>query len=162
MRKWMLLGIALFSMAAQAELPKAAPETVCQYLADIALKGRKWVPDYGDGTSGCATDYKDIGTGAPLANNLAYYATGKGGKVDQLKLVLNYNQPKSAGFATASLISAAQKLSPKALGASLPPEVIQLIKAGRSGKAKVGTGEVEVLRDNWPTGRGYEVQVMMR
>lgn len=153
---------SVLSLTATAEVKQPSPEVVCQYLSDAGLKGRRWVADYGDGTSGCATDYKDIGAGSPLANNLAYYVKGEGRHVQQVELVVNYNQPQIGSTATAALVSASQKLAPKALGAKLPDSVTSLIKAGRSGTQKLGSGEVEVLREDWPTGSGYEVQVMMR
>jgi hypothetical protein len=156
------LALAICSLPAVADVAQPSPEIVCQYLADSGLKGRKWVADYGDGTSGCATDYKDIGGGSPLANNLAYYVTGKGRQVRQVKLVVNYNQPKSASAVTSALISASQKLAVKALGTKLPDSISSLIKSGKPGSLKVGSGEVEVSRDDWPTGKGYEVHVTMR
>ncbi|WP_256601028.1 DUF6030 family protein [Pseudomonas sp. RIT412] len=157
-----LLALAICSLPAIAEVAQPSPEVVCQYLADSGLKGRRWVADYGDGTSGCASDYKDIGKGSPLANNLAYYVTGEGRQVHQVKLVVNYNQPKSGSAATSALIAASQKLALKALGAKLPESVSSLIKAGRPGLQKLGSGEVEVSRDDWPTGKGYEIHVTMR
>lgn len=157
-----LFALVACSLPVAAEVAQPSPEAVCQYLADSGLKGRKWVADYGDGTSGCASDYKDIGGGSPLANNLAYYVTGEGRQVHQVKLVVNYNQPKSGSAATSALIAASQKLALKALGAKLPDSISSLIKGGRPGTQNVGSGEVEVSRDDWPTGKGYEVHVTMR
>lgn len=157
-----LLAAAVASTSAHAEVSQSPPEAVCQYLADAGLAGRKWVADYGDGTSGCASNYKDIGAGEPLANNLAYYVNGERQKVRSVKLVLNYNQPGSSQTATQALISAAQKLSDKALGANLPASVVSLIQAGKPGTVKAGRGEVVVVRSDWPTGKGYEIQVIMR
>lgn len=157
-----LLALSIYSLSAMAEVAQPSPEIVCQYLADSGLKGRKWVADYGDGTSGCASDYKDIGAGSPLANNLAYYVTGEGRDVQQVKLVVNYNQPKSGAAATSALVAASQKMALKALGAKLPESISSMIKAGKPGTQKLGSGEVEVARDEWPTGKGYEVHVMMR
>jgi hypothetical protein len=157
-----LFALAVCSLPVFAEVAQTSPEAVCQYLADSGLKGRKWVADYGDGTSGCASDYKDIGGGSPLANNLAYYVTGEGRQVQQVKLVVNYNQPKSGSAATSALIAASQKLAVKALGAQLPDSIASLIKSGKPATQNVGSGEVEVSRDDWPTGKGYEVHVTMR
>lgn len=150
-----------FSATCVADLKQTSPEAVCAFLSDFGLKGRKWT-DYGDGTSGCASNYKDIGSGSSLVNNLAYYATGSGSTVDQVKLVLNFNQPKSPGASIQALGKAAEKLAPKALGAPLPVSIKKAIVLGQPQTASVGTGTVEVLRDEWPSGKGYEVHVVMK
>ena len=151
----------LFSATCFADLKQTAPGSVCTFLSDLDLKGRKWT-DYGDGTSGCASNYKDIGSGSPMANNLAFYAMGSGSTVDQVKLVLNVNQTKSVGMSISALGKASEKLSLKALGAPLPNSIKKAIALGQPLTAAAGTGTIEVVRDNWPTGKGYEVQVIMK
>lgn len=163
LKKLLLLVVAAtFATSASAEIIDSTPSKVCSLLSDLGLKGRKWVDDYGDGSSGCSSDYKDIGAGDGLANNLAYYVTGVSQYVMEVKLVLNYNQPSQSNSATKALLAASKRLSQGALGASLPESVITLIKRGEHGSARVGKGVVEVVREEWPTGKGYEVQVMMR
>lgn len=93
-----------------------------------------------------------------MANNLAFYATGSDSTVDQVKLVLNFNQVKSVGMSISALGKASEKLSLEALGAPLPNS----INLGQPLTAAAGTGTIEVVRDNWPTGKGYEVQVIMK
>ena len=153
--------VLLFSVSCLADLKQTAPEAVCSFLSDLDLNGRKWT-DYGDGTSGCASNYKDIGSGSPMANNLAFYATGSDSTVDQVKLVLNFHQVKSAGMSISALGKASEKLSLKALGAPLPNSIKKAIVLGKPLTAAAGTGTIEVVRDNWPTGKGYEVQVIMK
>ena len=153
--------VLLFSASCIADLKQTAPESVCVFLNDLDLKGRKWT-DYGDGTAGCASDYKDIGSGSPMANNLAFYATGSDSTVDQVKLVLNFNQVKSVGMSISALGKASEKLSLEALGAPLPNSIKKAIVLGQPLTAAAGTGTIEVVRDNWPTGKGYEVQVIMK
>ena len=151
----------LFSVSCLADLKQTAPEAVCSFLSDLDLNGRKWT-DYGDGASGCASNYKDIGGGSPMANNLAFYAAGSDSTVDQVKLVLNFNQTKSVGMSISALGKASEKLSLKALGAKLPNSIKKAIVLGQPLTAAVGTGTIEVVRDNWSTGKGYEVQVIMK
>jgi len=164
MWKMLLLPFALtFAAPTFADLKQTAPSKVCALLADQGLKGRKWT-QYGDGTAGCASSYKEIGGGDPLANNLAFYATGQGETVNDVKLVLNYNQPDSAtasAAATKVLMSASDKMAQKALGAKLPKSILNAIDWGRSATERVGSGAVEVVRDDWPTGKGYEIHVVM-
>ncbi|WP_321833745.1 hypothetical protein [Pseudomonas kulmbachensis] len=153
--------VLLFSASCLADLKQTAPESVCAFLSNLDLKGRKWT-DYGDGTSGCASNYKDIGSGSPMANNLAFYATGSDSTVDQVKLVLNFNQVKSVGMSISALGKASEKLSLEALGAPLPNSIKKAIVLGQPLTAAAGTGTIEVVRDIWPTGKGYEVQVIMK
>ena len=153
--------VLLFSASCIAALKQTAPESVCAFLSNLDLKGRKWT-DYSDGTSGCASNYKDIGSGSPMANNLAFYATGSDSTVDQVKLVLNFNQVKSVGMSISALGKASEKLSLEALGAPLPNSIKKAIVLGQPLTAAAGTGTIEVVRDNWPTGKGYEVQVIMK
>ena len=153
--------VLLFSASCLEDLKQTAPDSVCSFLSDLDLKGRKWT-DYGDGTSGCASNYKDIGSGYPLANNLAFYAAGSDSTVDQVKLVLNFNQTKSVGMSISALGKASEKLSLKALGAQLPNSIKKAIVLGQPLTAAAGTGTIEVVRDDWPTGKGYEIQVIMK
>lgn len=153
----------IFTVSASADLKLTDPGKVCSLLSDLGLKGRKWT-QYDDGTSGCASDYKDIGSGAPLPNNLAFYASGVGGAANDVKLVLNYNQPGSvtaSAAATKSLIAASEKMAQRALGGKLPKSVTSAIDWGRSTSELVGSGTIEVFRDDWPSGKGYEVHVIM-
>jgi len=150
------------SVGAIADLRETDPLAVCSVLADIGLKGRKWV-DYGDGTSGCASDYKEIGKASiGLANNLAFYGMGKGRTADEVKLVLNYNQPKQAPTATKELQRAAERLATKMLGTSLSPATENAITTGKPHVEKTGSGEIELTRDEWVNGNGYEVHVIYR
>ena len=97
-----------------------------------------------------------------MANNLAFYATGSDSTVDQVKLVLNFNQVKSVGMSISALGKASEKLSLEALGAPLPNSIKKAIVLGQPLTAAAGTGTIEVVRDIWPTGKGYEVQVIMK
>lgn len=160
---FLIVASLAIATSASAEILTPEPSKACALLADAGLKGRKWVDDYGDGSAGCASDYKDIGSSsAGMANNLAYYVTGAGSSANEVKLVLNYNQPSHSASGTAALLAASKKLSQRALGAGLPDSVAKLIKKGEGGSEQVGKGVVEVVRDDWPTGKGYEVKVIMR
>ncbi len=97
-----------------------------------------------------------------MPNNLAYYVTGAGSSASEVKLVLNFNQPSHSAAGSAALLAASKKLSQRALGARLPDSVAKLIKKGEGGSESVGSGTVEVVRDDWPTGKGYEVKVIIR
>ncbi len=156
------LAIA-FAVPAQAELKQSVPSKVCALLADQGLKGRKWT-QYGDGNAGCASDYREIGDGLPLPNNLAFYGNGQGETVYSVKLVLNYNQPGSAAASTAAtkaLLSASEKMAQRTLGVKLPKSIATAIDWGRAEKVSVGMGSIEVFREDWPEDKGYEIHVIM-
>lgn len=131
----------------------------CMALREVGLHTTGW-KDRGDSEFSCITPYKDIGTGFPLANNLAYYAEGNSRSVQLVKLVLNVNQREQARVAHKKLLSAASLLSAKATGKELPKNIQDAIAKGISASQKLGPSSIQVHRINWPTGRGYEVKVI--
>ncbi|MNJ77258.1 hypothetical protein D3C77_747110 [compost metagenome] len=88
--------------------------------------------------------------------------TGEGDAVGQVKLVVNFNQPSRPGPGIQALGKAAESLAAKMLGGKLTSDVRKAIVTGTPSTAKIGSGTVEVVRDDWPTGKGYELQVIMR
>lgn len=161
MLKVMCLPLALLvSTQCMADLKAAEPEAICASLSDQGLKGGEWA-DYGDGVSGCSSDFKDIGIGHPVANNLAFYVTGTSTTAAQVKLVLSFHEPKTPGMAISELGKASEKLAPKALGVPLPNAVKKAIVLGQPMTVAAGTGKIDVVREQWSDGKGYEVQVIM-
>lgn len=157
-----LLVIMAASSPASAELIQRSPKTVCPVLADHDLKGRPWFKTE-DGEEGCASDYNELGQPpVPQPNDIAFYATGWGGAVDEVELVVNYFQPKSTSVATSALVLASRSLAERELGAPLSESLIKLIQDGKPGKERLGSGEVEVVREKWQRAKGYEVHVQMR
>lgn len=147
-----------FSASANAVLLSPDPSTTCNYLSDMGLATRGWKNDY-DNEFGCSSPYKELGTGAPLANNLAYYVEGGPTTAKKAKLVVNINNKSSAMPAHQELLKAAEALSLKVAGAILPEEISSAIKSGTKASTKVGQTNIEVIRIDWPTGKGYEVKV---
>jgi hypothetical protein len=146
-----------------AALKTKVPSQVCGSLNSIGLNTRGWKNQYDD-VYFCASDYKEIGSGFSrfsLPNNLAFYAEGKRSTVSQVKLVLNVNNRASADSAHKELWKAAEVLCVKVVGMELPRTLKQAIQSGRKRSARVGPSKVEVIRENWPTGKGYEVQVIV-
>lgn len=161
MLKVMCLPLALlFSAQCMADLKVSQPEGLCAALVDQGLKGGEW-SEYGDDVSGCSSEFKDIGIGHPLANNLAFYVTGTREVASQVKLVLSFHEPKTPGLAINELGKASEKLAPKALGVPLPNAVKKAIVLGQPMSVSAGTGKIEVVRERWTDGKGYEVQVIM-
>ena len=161
MLKAICLPLALvISTQCMADLKVVEPPALCAALSDQGLKGGEWT-DYGDDLSGCASDPKDIGVGHPVANSLAFYVTGTGTAANQVKLVVSFHEPKTPGLAINALGKASEKLAPMALGVPLPNAVKKAIVLGQPMTLSAGTGSIEVVRERWPDGKGYEVQVIM-
>jgi hypothetical protein len=129
-------------------------------MKEHGLTTRSWRDQSGD-EFGCTSLYKVLGVGNPLANNLAYYVTGTQTKVTELKLVLNVNNRSAASGGHDALLKAAEVLCTKATGGKLPKAVGNAITAGKPVTAKLGKAAITVLRKDWPTGRGYEIHVVL-
>ena len=154
-----LLFLAVFP--ASAALRSSVPSQVCSFLADSGLATQGWKKQY-DQEFGCASPYKELGSGFPLANNLAYYAEGSSSAVRLVTLVLNVNNRASASSGHQQLLEAASDLSVKATGEQLPQALKDAIKNGSKASQKLGLAVVEVVREDWPTGKGYEVKVIIK
>jgi hypothetical protein len=143
------------------------PEEACGYLADQGLAGRKWWNDY-EQDYGCASNYRQIGPGGPLPNNLAYYGEGTKNTVERLWLVLNVNNRAEANSGREALLKAAQALSERVTSHKLPSEISRAILRTDKASARLGITSVEVLRIdwpkgiNWPAGKGYEIKVIFK
>lgn len=144
-----------------AELTVSQPSATCSLLSDIGLAARGWRNHY-DNEFGCSSPYKELGTGQPMPNNLAYYPGGTQSEVLQVRLVLNVNDKSSAAHAHAALLQAAEKLGRRAAGADLSNAAKAAIKNGKPMKTKIGNTSLEIKRDNWPRGNGYEIHVTFK
>lgn len=149
----LVCGVAVAAPA----LSSLRPMVACNLLRDVGLGGRSWRNEYDD-VYGCSSPYKELGSGSPLANNLAYYVEGKAQSVLQVKLVLNVNVRAQAESAHRELVKAADLLAKKTLGSTLPSNVRAALTAGKNSLAKLAGASVQVIRVDWPTGKGYEVK----
>ena len=159
----MVLLILLRVTSAEAELANTTSVSVCALLGGLGLAAGPWRNIYGN-EYGCNSPYKDIGSGIAVGmkNNLAYYVDGSRDFVNQAKLVLNVNDRSQAQTAHAALIAASAELSAKIAGAKLLQSTKISIAAGNSSKAQIGKSTIEVKRDDWPTGKGYELHVIFK
>lgn len=154
-----LMG-ALFSTYATAGLKVTAPDQACNLANEAGLKTRGWKNRY-DQEFGCSSPYKDIGSAFPLPNNLAFYAEGNSTSVNLVKLVLNVNAPSAESSANKELQKAVTILIPKVAGEKASPSLLKAISQGKNTSMKIGTSTVKVVRDNWATGKGYEIKVII-
>ncbi|WP_420125272.1 hypothetical protein [Longimicrobium sp.] len=132
------------------------PIEACKYLSTRGLSTRGYTQQYED-RHACSSPYLEIGAGAPLANNLAYYVNGDATRARELKLVLNMNQVDDATKAHNALAEHASKLTQNALGQPLPTAAVDAIRKGVAGEWSMAGATLRVVRDDWPTGRGYEL-----
>ena len=159
MKTTALLSAFFMCCSAQAEILLKDPASTCAALDDVGLKTRGW-KDRGGSDYGCTSPYKDIGPGYPLPNNLAFYAEGKKSSVKLVKLVLNVNKPEHAKTGHEALFRAAEILSKKATGEPLSKALKTALLSGKRVKEKFGDSNITVIRDNWPTGLGYEIKIV--
>lgn len=138
------------------------PSEACGYLSDITgLETRGYKVDYDD-VYGCSSAYKDLGTGSPLANNIAYYVKGDSKTATELRLVLNvFFAAQKSKAAHQSLMIASVDLTKKASELRLPDDVSNAIISGKTGKWNVEHFTLEITRDDWATGKGYEIQYIL-
>lgn len=146
----------------EASLTLTSPSLVCPLLNNLGLTTTgNWRNVY-DQEFGCHSPYKEIGSGLPLANNLAYYADGNRSAVTQAKLVLNVNNKSQATSAHSALLEASEALSIKITGVKLPSTIKDAITGGNPMQSSVGQTAVEVKRSDWRTGKGYELHVIFK
>lgn len=153
----LVLSVPLVS---HAEYVNPNPQEVCGFMSTMGMGTRGYKNPDGIGHF-CSSPYKEFGSGFPLKNNIAYYAEGDAQKIRKLKLVLNVNSKQEAKQAHTELASSAEVLLNKALNVPLPQQVREAILAGNSGKWQIGIANVSVTRIDWPTGKGYEVKLLI-
>ena len=144
----------------------------CAYLKGIGLNTDRYWRDDGEQVFHCLSPYKALGTVAdPLGlsskNNLAYYVDGEAERIHQMKLVLNvyhHNVKPHHGAMQAHqpLGQAAKQLTQEALKTPLPKAAEQAIAAGKPWQGTVKAATLELIRDDWPTGKGYELHFLVR
>jgi hypothetical protein len=161
-----LVSIFFFAINSNAEFKNTNPSEVCNYLKDIGLTTNGW-KKYEDDNWGCTSQYKEIGRTGPtwapgLKNNLSYYGEGTATVVHQIKLVLNVNNRSEAKSAHSDLIKAAELLVKKALKESLPTDIRNAIMNAENASSKIGSAIIDVIHEVWPTGKGYETQIIIR
>lgn len=162
MRSFFTLILFFFFITyANAELLITEPSQACALLDERGLVTNGWKNEY-DQEFACSSGYKQIGSGFPLANNLAFYVEGNNNSVALAYLMLNINNKTSASSAHKELLKAAKILSNKQTGKQLSPKLIGAITKGSNTSQKVGNATVDIVRKDWPTGRGYEVKVTIK
>lgn len=146
---------------ANAQLLITEPSQACVLLDEAGLATNGWKNEY-DQEFGCSSNSKQLGSGFPLTNNLAFYVEGNNNSVVKTYLMLNVNDKTSVSSANQELLKSAKILSLKQTGKQLSQKLIDAITNGSSASQKIGNATVDIVREDWPTGRGYEVKVTIK
>jgi anti-sigma factor RsiW len=93
--------------------------------------------------------------GVGLKNNLAYYVDGDAERAHELRLKLNVNQRQEAKQAQQALMRATKALTQQAFNTSLPKAAEQAIAADKPWRGTLKAATLELVREDWPTGKGY-------
>jgi hypothetical protein len=162
--KTTFLALSMFftSLAYGGDFKTMAPTAIGNLLERQGLQMRSYRLPEGDVQFSASTPYKDVDAGTPLPNNLAYYISGEEKKVTQLKLALNLNDPTLKEDALSALVTAASALLKAASDDAPIVEVADAIRKSAPGKWSVKNGTIQLSRIDWPTGRGYELQLTIK
>ena len=153
------------------EMQREAWRQEARAARSMNLSTDRYWRDDGEQLFHCLSPYKELGTVAePLGlgpkNNLAYYVDGDAERIHQMKLVLNvYHNVKprhEAKQAHQALVQAAKRLTQAALHTLLPKAAEQAIATGKPWQGTVKTATLELVRDDWPTGKGYTLDFLVR
>lgn len=136
------------------------PEIASGYLASEGLPTGEYKYRAGNDYSSLS-NYQEIRSGFPLSNNIAYYVEGERNRVRELKLVLNVNQPRFWKEAHEVLLRYSKSLYQKILKQQMPQKIGNTIIQGYSGKWTVQNITIELLRDDWPSGKGYSLKFVI-
>jgi hypothetical protein len=100
-----------------------------------------------------------------LADLLAFYVDSDA-RIQQPKLVLNVHhgiKPRHEAKQThQALVQAAKQLTQEALKTPLPKAAEQAIATGKPWLGMVKAATFQLIRDDWPTGKGYELHFLIR
>lgn len=138
------------------------PLEACGYLSNISGLQTRGYKNQDENTYGCTSPYKELGAGSSLANNIAYYVKGDSENATELRLVLNVNVAQQTKEAQATLLSHSEELTKKALGVPMSKEVRNALSSGKPGQWTIEKSRVEITRDDWTTGKGYELHYIIR
>jgi hypothetical protein len=137
----------------------------CAYLRSIGLATGRYWRDPDERVFHCLSPMTQLGTIAEiygLKNNLSYYVDGDAERIHQMLLKLNVNQRHEATQAHQALLRAAKVLIQEALNMPLPKAAEQAITAGKPWRGTAKAVQLELARDNWPTGKGYDLKFLVR
>jgi len=153
----LILWVSTVAVPVGATFRDNSPKATCSYLNNLGLSTRGW-KNYFPSEYGCSSPYKDLGSAFLLKNNLVYAVSGGAKKAKKLELYLNVHNKEEARLAHHELLKAATSLLNKAVAKDLPQILQNAIKKGINATATVGGVTIELIRNNWSTGKGYDLK----
>lgn len=160
---FLLCFVLVIATQSTAQLVNVSTMNACGLLADRNLKAKTEWKNYGNGMWGCNSPMVEIGKTFPLSNDIAYYAEGTKNNVESLKILLNINNKDDSTKSLTEFLKNTDYLIYKATGGkTAPPSFINAAKVGASCNAKVGETMLELKRTDWPTGKGYDIKVIIK
>lgn len=144
------------------------PVVACHFLSSNVMftKGGDYTPMWDDTLDdySCGTTYFQLGpaSGDGLANNISMYGRGTSKVVERVNVLLNVNDASTFDKANVAFRSAASDLFTAALHKDLDEQIETALKTSAAGTWMVGSYKVELLRDDWPTGKGYSLNFVIR
>jgi hypothetical protein len=139
----------------------------CGHLRSVGLGTDRYWRDDGERRFHCLSPLTPLGSAAEphglgLKNNLAYYVDGDAARAHAMLLKLNVNQRQEAKQAHQALVRAAKALTQQALNLPLPKAAEQAITAGKPWRSTLKAATLELAREDWPTGKGYDLKFLVR
>ncbi len=145
---------------AYAELPTSKITEVKDYLKAEGYVTGSW-KEILDDEYFCCTGYKSINSVEAVSNNIAYYVNGNRTTAAELKLVLNVNIKSKAQEAHSEFLKIAQALNVKATGKKLEDALAEAITKGTASEIKSKSYTTKIIRNDWPSGKGYDLQFII-
>lgn len=140
------------------------PEVACALLDDLGLKTRGYKNDpSAPNEYFCSAPYTQIDKKVPFdVVFIAYYVDGTRENAKQLKAVVSIHDRSAVGVGSAALALAGEVLTRRALGFELPDEIANAIEGAEARKFRVGGNQIEVQREDYINGWGYDLKFVIR
>lgn len=140
------------------------PEVACALLDGLDLKTRGYKNDPSAPTEYfCSAPYTQIDNRLPFwMVFIAYYVDGTRDKAKQLKAVVSIHDRRVVELGHAALALAGAVLTKRALNVELPNEIANAIDDAETGRWKVGSNQIEIQREDYVNGWGYDLKFIIR
>ncbi len=138
-----------------------SPHLAREFLTDEGLAPSDYHQDPLDDQQWFASSqYLEVGDGL-FPNNITYTVEGDERIARRLKLAINYNDPEAKRETHDSLAKILKILFQKALGEDAPDEIEATLRNEASDNFVVGGKSFQLLREDWPTGKGYTMRLIL-
>jgi hypothetical protein len=133
-----------------------SPLRACNYLVGSDVQTEGYQHYHGD-TYGCEGSYTGSNQSLRNGNYLTYQVLGSADRVRRLELSLSVMSSGNRHRALSSFADLAGKLFSRALGRPLPGEVSDFIQNGQQGVWELEGATLELTRQEWSSGKGFDL-----